>query len=35
MNNQRKLAENLSPETKTAVRERMIDGGSPLEYIVF
>lgn len=34
-NNQKKLADELSEETRLAVRERMIDGGSPLEYIVF
>lgn len=33
--NQRKLADKLSPETRQAVRERMIDGGNPPEYIVF
>ena len=32
-NNQRKLAEKLSPETRKAVRERMIDGGNP-EYLI-
>jgi len=35
INNQRKLAEKLTPETKKAVRERMIDGGNSEEYIVF
>lgn len=33
--NQRKLADKLSPETRLAVRERMIDGGNPIEYIHF
>ena len=34
-NNQRLLAISLSDETRKAVRDRMIDGGSPLEYIEF
>ena len=33
--NQQKLSQSLSEETRLAVRERMIDGGSPEEYIVF
>ena len=33
--NQEKLAEKLSPETRKAVRERMIDGGNPENDIVF
>jgi tRNA splicing endonuclease len=33
INNQRKLAETLSAETRLAVRERMIDGGNP-EYLI-
>ncbi len=32
-NNQALLAEKLSPETRMAVRERMIDGGNP-EYLI-
>jgi hypothetical protein len=35
INNQRILAESLSPEARLAVRERMIDGGQPDEYNVF
>jgi len=35
INNQRKLADRLAQETRDAVRERMIDGGNPEEYIVF
>ena len=35
INNQRKLAENLSTETRKAVRERIIDGGGLPESIVF
>lgn len=35
INNQRKLSDRLAQETKEAIRERMIDGGSPEEYIVF
>ena len=35
MDNQRKLADSLSPETRQAVRERMVDGGNPPEYIMF
>lgn len=35
IHNQRRLANELSEETKQAVRERMIDGGQPEEYIVF
>ena len=33
--NQRKLAQNLSDETKKEIRDRMISGGKPQEYIVF
>lgn len=33
--NQEKLAKKLSPETKKAVRDRMIDGGNEPEYIKF
>jgi len=33
--NQTKLAFSLSAKTRLAVRERMIDGGQPLEFIVF
>ena len=33
--NMRFLAEKLSLEARAAIRERMIDGGNPLEYIVF
>lgn len=33
--NQQKLADKLSIGTRMAVRERMIDGGNPPEYIVF
>lgn len=33
--NQRKLAKMLSKETRLAVRDRMIDGGSPEWLIVF
>ena len=32
-NNQKKLADKLSDETRKALRERMIDGGSP-EYTI-
>jgi hypothetical protein len=35
INNQALLAVKLSPETRKAVRERMIDGGNPPEYIIF
>ena len=35
MNNQRKLANKLSEETRLSIRERMIDGGQPEEYIYF
>jgi len=35
MNNQLKLAEKLSEETRKEVRERMIDGGNSPEYILF
>jgi hypothetical protein len=35
INNQRLLANKLSEEAKLAIRERMVDGGSPPEYIVF
>lgn len=33
--NQRKLSLELSDETRQAVRDRMIDGGNSIEYIVF
>lgn len=33
INNQRIVADKLSPETKKAVRERMVDGGNP-EYLI-
>ena len=33
--NQRKLAEKLSPDTRRAVRDRMIDGGNPEDLIPF
>ena len=33
MNNQRKVAEKLSSETKEALRARMIDGGNELSFI--
>ena len=35
INNQEKLAEKLSPDTRKAVRDRMIEGGSPEQYIKF
>ena len=35
IHNQRLLANRLAEETKTAIRERMIDGGYPLDLIVF
>jgi len=35
INNQALLSVKLSPETRKAVRERMIDGGNPQEYIPF
>jgi len=35
INNQRKLADELSQETKRSIRERMIDGGQPEYLIVF
>lgn len=35
INNQRRLAGNLSEETRKAVRERLIAGGTPLGYIMF
>ena len=35
IHNQRLLANRLADETREAIRERMIDGGSPAEYIVF
>ena len=35
IHNQRRLADVLSIEACRAVRERMIDGGQPLEYITF
>jgi len=34
-NNQCKLALLLSEDTRKAVRDRMIDGGQPIEYIMF
>ena len=34
-NNQRKLANKLSIESRKAIKERMIDGGQPPEYICF
>lgn len=34
-NNQRLLASKLSVEARAAVRERMIDGGMPDEYLTF
>lgn len=33
--NQRMLADHLSPEARTAIRERMIDGGNPPSMIPF
>ena len=33
--NQQKLANKLSDETRKAVRDRLLDGGEPLRYIVF
>ena len=33
--NQRLLAFGLSPEARQAIRERMIDGGQPEDYIYF
>ncbi len=33
--NQEKLAEKINPETRKAVRDRMIDGGNEPEYIKF
>jgi len=33
--NQAKLANKLSGEARIAIKERMIDGGNPAEYIVF
>ena len=35
INNQQKLANLLPDDVKEAVRERMIDGGQPEEFIVF
>lgn len=35
INNQRKLSNLLSVETRKAVRDRMIDGGSEEQYIAF
>lgn len=35
IHNQGRLAVKLSEETRNAVRERMIDGGNPPEYIRF
>jgi len=34
-NNQRKLADKLSDETRKAVKERMLDGGNDRQFIVF
>jgi hypothetical protein len=33
--NQRKLSSMLSEESKKQIRDRMIDGGTPIEYIYF
>ena len=33
--NQRRLSNELSEETRKAIRERMIEGGNPPHYIVF
>jgi len=33
--NQRKLANNLSEKTRSSVRERMIDGGMPINQVTF
>jgi len=33
--NQKKLANNLSDDTRESIRERMIDGGTPEHFIVF
>ena len=35
INNQHLLSRKLSEEAKEAIRSRMIDGGSPVEFIVF
>ena len=35
IHNQRKLANLLGDDTRQSVRERMIDGGQPEEYVVF
>lgn len=35
MSNQVKLSDLLSRDAKLAVRERMLDGGTPRQYIVF
>lgn len=35
IDNQSQLASKLSYDTRQAIRDRMVDGGSPLEYIVF
>ena len=35
INNQRKLAEKLNAETRKSIKERMIDGGNPEEFIPF
>jgi len=35
ISNQRLLANVLSPEARTAIRERLIEGGASKEYIVF
>jgi hypothetical protein len=33
--NQRKLSSMLSEESKKQIRDRMLDGGTPIEYIYF
>jgi len=33
INNQERLADKLSPDARKAIRERMVDGGSP-EYLI-
>ncbi len=33
--NQANLAWRLSPEARSAIRERMVDGGTPINYITF
>lgn len=35
IHNQEALASLLSDQARTAIRERMVDGGNPIEYIVF